>query len=322
MLTAEHIALRKRSVGASDVAAICGVAAPGGRTAWDVWARLTDKLVDPSRADGSGSGNEAIELGNALEDMLVGWAGERLGCEVLRNVIVEGEPDRFSFPTHAQCDGVALAEDDRAPVEAKTAGLAGPFMNAGEWGEEGSGEIPEAYLVQATWQAHILGAHMTHVPAMLGGRGRVLYRVDYNGRLAEMLMERVERFWVKNVKADTPPENVMPSYDTLKSYRRQVGKLIALTAGMADTVAALNRAKETEQQAREDRERAEKALLVQLGDAEGTEDGLVAYTLARRSGYIVPDTEYRVLRVKGLARKRKTGSNAVAVKTEGEGQEL
>ena len=284
-LTAEQLALRQHSIGGSDVSAILGV--NPYRNSYDVWARLTDKIDKQEEA------GEAAITGNLLEPILLDWAEREIGAgPIARNETVIGD---FRFPCHAQLDGRVIATG--RTVEGKTTGLEGPVFGA--WGAPDTDQVPEWVLTQCTHQMRL--AKVTdycHVPAWIGGRGKVMFRVAFSSQLSDLIIDALSDFYEKHVKTDTPPVNVQPSLDLVKRFRRLPGKTVPATdeiQNMAEEVMAI-RAKASEVE--KAKKNAEARLIAALGDAEGTDDGRVTYLLQKRAGYVVQDSEYRVLRAK------------------------
>jgi predicted phage-related endonuclease len=85
-------------------------------------------------------------------------------------------------------------------VEAKTADL----RLAGHWGEAGSDEVPEHYLVQVMWYLMLCGLPMAHLAVLIGGNRFATYYIPRDEALIDLLMERGEEFW-RRVEREDPP---------------------------------------------------------------------------------------------------------------------
>jgi predicted phage-related endonuclease len=95
-----------------------------------------------------------------------------------------------------------VLDDSAAPgLEVKTAGL----RMASRWGETGSDEIPEHYLVQVQAYLELLDAPAWHVAALIGGQERRDYRVVRDRDLGAAIREAGERFWRDHVVPERPP---------------------------------------------------------------------------------------------------------------------
>lgn len=164
MLTQQELDRRRHFITASDVPAILGKSP--WRNAADVyWAKVR------GTADKT---NDAMEAGNMLEPIVLQWADRELGgvlpgdWRVAENGI-----------NAASLDGVTLIGK---PVEAKTSGITGPG-SPHQWGEAGTDDIPDYYLLQVQAQLLVTGQTQAFVPALIGNRGFVMYVVERNDRL-------------------------------------------------------------------------------------------------------------------------------------------
>lgn len=283
MITKKQLENRKNYVGSSDVAAILGLSP--WATTFDVWLSKTSKLDEVKHT------SEAMEDGNLLESVVLRWASKELGAIEKRPAMLEAKYQELPIVSHP--DGIV--KSDGTPVEVKTAGMRGALQ--GNWGEAGTDEIPEQYLVQATVHMICMKSELCHVPAWVGHRGRIMYRVNRNPDLVSLILERVDAFW-KLVKSDTPPEG-WPTYEVARMIRRQEGKRIALPASPVATWRELEaKAKEAKDAA----DQAKAAVLAIMGDAQigESEGGVVTVTRQKRKAYTVPESETTVVRFKEI----------------------
>jgi putative phage-type endonuclease len=272
---------RKTFIGASDVPAIVGLSP--WRTAYDVWAEKTGR-VEPK------TDTPAMWIGRQLESALLDHAEKLLG-KLIRGA-------RFAIqntPIVAWPDAVVAKSTE--PVEAKTTGLLYPATD--DWGEEGTDQIPDYYVVQCLIQLEATGAEVCHVPALVGQRGIKMYRVSANKDVQRMLVDACCEFWDKHVLADVPPHDVYPSLDIASRLRRVAGKVtqIADTLAVDEWLAVKDQIKQLEEREKELRQR----ILGLLGDAEVGQlpDGReITYFEQQRKEYVVPAATFRVLRVK------------------------
>jgi len=273
------------ALGASEVAAALGLSP--WTSPYELWARKTGRLIVQKESD-------ALDAGTRLEPAIIDWAESVIG--------------RIERPVEASIDGTPIVThpdgltDSGCPVEAKTSGITGPLY--GTWGEEWSDEIPEHYLVQCLVQLEATKADVCHVPALLGGRGFVMYRVPSNRDVQQAIVERAVNWFEYHVIGDRPPElTAPPPLNVLKKLRRDPGRTVEIDQELVERwQEAKERAKEAQRQADE----LQAAVIAALGDAEAGElpDGrLVTYYEQFRKGYTVEDTTFRVLRVKKGARK-------------------
>jgi putative phage-type endonuclease len=199
MITEEQRERRRKHIGASDVAAILGFSP--WTTPGDVWLSKVegiDKQLD-----------EAMSLGNDLEPVILNSAERTLQVPLERDVELYTEGELLG----ANLDGRTPAGE---PVEAKTAGILGPNRRYAEWGEEWSADIPKHYYLQIQAQMLVCGAERGFLPAMIGGRGIVMYHVPAHEQLHRVIRERCEAWWTKYVDRKTPP----PEAPTLEIVKR------------------------------------------------------------------------------------------------------
>ena len=256
-ITPKQREARRKHVGASDTAAIMGLSP--WKTSWDIWAEKTGKLDEEDHLT-----SEAADLGNLLEPALINWAEDHLGAKIWRNQLRVHKGGILS----ASHDGLIIAASHG--VEVKTTGLVG--ANTSGWGEEDTDEVPDAVLIQCQHQMIVSDLEMVWVPALIGGRGRVMFRTYRNAELSDRILNTVSEFWENHVVCDVPPADSEPSIETLKQYRRRPGLIVVINP---DVLFEYEAAKEAVKEAEGEKEKAKKAIIEALGDAEGanTRDG-------------------------------------------------
>jgi len=145
------------------------------------------------------------------------------------------------------------------------------------------------------------------VPCLIGRRGFVMYRVERNDRLVEIVKRSDLEFWEKHVLPRVPPENVRPTLEILKHIRREPAKRVRIPE---EVLQSYLDAQKAEREARRLKEHAQARLLAALGDAEAGECtlGTVEYVEVHRRGYVVEPTTYRKLTIR-LNKEAKNGGN-------------
>lgn len=244
---------RRKSLGSSDMAAVMGV--DPYRTAYDVWLDKTGQLQDQEE-------NPAMDAGKRFEDALIDYAREKLG-PIRANV--RRVDKRHHLASNSDGQVVATTE----PVEGKTAGLITPL--GPEWGEPGSDQLPDQYVIQGHVHLACVSAdgrelpEACHVPSFLGGRGFIMFRIAADAELVGMIRDAALKFWTDHVRTGRPPEQSEPSLDVAKRILRIEGERVAVDADIAqDWVNAaidLKHAKACEESARA-------KLLATMADAE------------------------------------------------------
>jgi len=277
-LTQDELERRRHFITATDIAPLCNRSP---------WANAAD--VYCSKVLGQNTiTNAAMQAGTLLEPSVLSWAHEQLGG------IVPGDWRVHENGINAcSLDGMTI---DGEPVEAKTSGIVGPG-NPSQWGAPGTDEIPDYYLLQVHAQLLVTGAKRAWVPALIGGRGFVMYEVRANDRIADGILQISEQFWHSHVLAKEPPDGLLPSIESLKRLKREPGLTVDLPD---DLVAEFQAAKEQEKQAAEIVEVAQQKLLNAIGAAEAGRwsGGLVTYLEQTRKSYQVKESTFRTIRVK------------------------
>lgn len=278
MLTQDEIDRRRRFITATDVPKLFGKS-PWGSSADVYWDKVGGRRF---------TGNAATEAGTILEPAVIAWAHQQLGG------VVSGDWRVHENGINA-CSLDAMTIDGE-PVEAKTTGIVGPGTPH-QWGDEGTDQIPDYYLLQVHAQLMITGARRAWVPALIGGRGFVMYRVEANSALNDAIARASEQFWREHVEQHVPPEGCVPTIETLKGIFRTPGKQTAIADELAEDY-LLKQAAAAE--ACREAEAAKSALIAALADAEiGTySGGKFTFGEQTRKGYTVEEATFRVLRHK------------------------
>ncbi len=254
-LTPEQHAVRRTKVTASELAAVMGL--DPYKTAGDVWAIKTGKVEN----DG---GSDAAEWGHRIEPALLDWAAGKLESSITRNVW------KTSGVLGGTCD--AIVDASGVPLEAKTCGLMNfKALNMAEWGEDGTDEVPDRFLIQVHVQMIVTGAQYAHLAALLAGHGQRLYTIERHPALCEEIERRADAFW-KCVTTDTPPD-AFPSLEVAQRFRRVSGRMVNVRDEIAETYIKAK----AERKKWEDAEEAARAvLLASMRDADGeyVEDAL------------------------------------------------
>lgn len=286
MIQQTKLTERQTRIGASDVASILGISPY--RSAWELWMEKTGQL-EPW------SGNEATKLGTKAESILLDEAEEQLG---------QIDRDVFLWAPNSQLIGATLDGQvvrTRCPVECKTSGLTGGPVQ-GYWGDPGTDEIPEYYLLQVQTQIWCAGADLAHVKAWLGGRGIVDYQVHRSDAIIKAVADQCREWWQRHVVEMAEPERqAAPSLEVVKRIRRQPNKVIQLDDEATTLVEQFEAACEADKTSKALVEDCKARLILLLGDAEGgtLPDGrMLTFMESTRRGYVVDECKFRSVRIK------------------------
>lgn len=190
-LTEEQLKLRKQGIGGSEIAAIVGLNPFSGPL--EVYLAKTE-----GRAF---EGNFHTERGTFLEDGAARWWAHRNGA-TMREVgtiqhpdapIVMCTPDRLAkLPDGSELD-VSVKVPSRRSEE--------------HWGENGTDDVPEQYLVQLQWELFILAKleGITRGVIVAPFDDLAAYPVAADLELQGMLVSAAEKFWMDHVEKRVPP---------------------------------------------------------------------------------------------------------------------
>lgn len=191
-LTKEQLAMRKQGLGGSEIAALVGL--NKWMTPLDVWR----SKCDPTYAV---EVTAPMERGIYLEDGIAKWYAHRTGATLHETGTLVHPSISLVIATP---DRIAKLPDSTVDVSIKSPG---PWTQD-DWGEPGTDEVPDAYLVQVQWELIVLGAHYdirrAHVAAPLGN-DLAIFNVLGDSDLQSHLVEQGQRFWRDYVQTGTPP---------------------------------------------------------------------------------------------------------------------
>lgn len=189
-LSPKQLELRRSGVGGSEVAAVLGLSPYA--TPLDVWR---SKVEGYAREE-----TQAMRRGRLLEPAVVAMYAEETGAYQLAEVgtlrsktrpLMLATPDRIAM----------LPDEQPCLLEAKTAGA----WARGEWGEPGTDQVPESYLLQVLWTLGVTELPRADVAVLIAGDDFRVYRVERDEEMEAELYARVEAWWRAYVETRTPP---------------------------------------------------------------------------------------------------------------------
>jgi len=180
----------KNYIGGTDLASIFGLSPY--RTALDVYL---DKTSDDIGEESS----PAMKWGSLLEDVVAKEYAEVTGYNL------EIEPNVLYHPKYkflgANID--RWADNKKHVLECKTAG----FTKTKEWGEEGTDQVPESYLVQVAYYAAICNVPKVDIAVLIGGQDFRIHTYARNRELEDKLINiACNFFWHNHIEKRIPPK--------------------------------------------------------------------------------------------------------------------
>ena len=219
---------RKNYIGGSDLGAICGL--NPYRTALDVY-------LDKTSDDISEETNAAMRWGNLLEDVVAKAYSEDTGYDV------EIEPNTIYHPEYsflaANID--RWADNKRRILECKTAS----FLKAKEWGDLGTDQIPESYLIQNATYSAVCNVPVVDTAVLIGGQDFRIYTYNRNKELEDKLIKIACNFWHNHIEKRIPPKCVN-TRDTFNLFPQSNHHEIVAESNILEKWEQLKAAKEEE----------------------------------------------------------------------------
>lgn len=176
---------RKKGIGGSDVAAICGLSRYRSPL-----AVYLDKMGEiPPLED-----NPKMKAGRMLESVIADWFGEETGMKVMKQNAI------FQHKIHP----FMLANIDRW-LPGQNAGL--EIKNTGEYSKDDwSGtQAPTEYVLQCNHYMAVTGATRWYIAVLIGGWDFQWRIIERDETLIANLITIEEQFWNGHVTAKQPP---------------------------------------------------------------------------------------------------------------------
>ena len=263
-LTKDQLEMRKTGIGASEVGAVLGL--PSFLSPMDVWRNKMGLSVDVDTED--------LARGRFLEPAIVAW--------------YEHETGRKTLPVgtlrHPRCPHLLATADRLVPTRAAMQTLEVKAVRGDQrfkWGDSGTDQVPEAYLLQVHAQLIVTDSQVGELAALIGGDDFRLYRFERDIELENMIVEGVEAWWQNYVVTKTPPPvDGSQGWTDYLSQMKRLPKSIAATPEIAALVSQLQEAKAELKGAAEVEKTLRNQLLFAIGDAEAV-DGLLTYRMSK-----------------------------------------
>ncbi|OQA54721.1 MAG: YqaJ-like viral recombinase domain protein [Candidatus Omnitrophica bacterium ADurb.Bin277] len=241
----EWLEERRKGIGASDIAAIMGISP--WKTPFQVYQEKRREVKD-------WEGSDATNWGKRMEPTIRQWYSDETGRAVrLPEKILVHPNYNFMF---ASLDGFT---DDGRVVEIKTA------RSSKGWGEVGSNQIPDYYMVQVQHQMAVTGFKVADVPVSIGGSLPVLYVVPEDKELQEMIIESASEFWQRVLDGNPPPPVTYSDAVQRFGKSKASGSIIA-SEDVVSLVATLRTTREEIKSLEAKEEEIKGKLIIVMGD--------------------------------------------------------
>lgn len=231
----EWLRERKNYIGGSEIAAICGLSS-FDKTALDVYlSKVNPAIVELTKDDPN---YEAAYWGTKQEKIIA----ERYAEE--RNVIIQTQPTLIRHPKHPfiACNIDRWVSNREYILECKTA----HFYKMKKWGDLGTDQIPESYLVQVAYYAAICDVPKVDIAVLIGGQDFRIYTYNRDKNLEEKLIKIGVNFWHNHIEKRIPPRCVS-TRDTFNLFPQSNNKEITAKEEILAKLGELKMAKLAEE---------------------------------------------------------------------------
>ncbi|MCK5602613.1 YqaJ viral recombinase family protein [Candidatus Pacearchaeota archaeon] len=240
----QWLAERKLGIGGSDAPAVLGLSK--WRTPLEVYQEKTGEI------DTSGVDSPAMYWGRTLEPVVRQRYSDEEGVTVIVPDAIVSEKYPFM---RANIDGYT---NDGRLIEIKTA----RFPDG--WGEPGTDEIPQMYLIQVQHCMIVTGLQVADVPVLISGQDYRKYIVEEDRELQQMIIDIEADFWNNHVLTNIPPEPVSLA-EVQRRYVQSQDSIILANSEVRDAVAELNSVKRDKKQLEIDEERLKTIIMKFMG---------------------------------------------------------
>lgn len=289
------LSARDVSIGASESAALFGLAPDGRESEYSLWAKKAG-LIEPDKIDA-----EWIHWGQALEPLIADRYAERTGN------ILWTPPTPWCVAVHHRLPFLTATIDrwiveapgrtDRGDLEIKNVGA----FNA-DWRDGGNTEVPLYVQAQVQHQLAVTGFGWAVVAALIGGNKLETFEIERNDEFISELEAKAEEFWGKVQRKEAPP--VDGAAATTRALKRlhpdDSGATVDLDGEIAKWVAKRASAKDVEKAAKAEIDEAENHIKAAIGAATfgRLPDGItISLKTQERAGYVVDACKFRTLRI-------------------------
>ena len=258
---------RINGIGGSEAAAVLGLSK--WKTPYQVWL---DKTGQSGEREASGP----MEWGLLLEPVI----RQKYSNVTGRTVRLPGhlQSERYPFML---CTLDGITDDGPRGVEIKTA------RSSADWGEEGTDEIPQAYVIQTQHNMEVADLEVCDVPVLFAGSDFRIYEVHRDRELQALMIEQEAEFWAM-VEANTPPPPITYA-DAIRRFATSQAQTVTATPEVLAAVEVLRTLKVSGKDAEEAEKEAKFAVLLALGEADTLVDAegnvLLTYKQARGSDH-------------------------------------
>ena len=180
MLTQQQIEERQNGIFSTDAPAALGFSRYSSPA--DVFMRKTGQMAAPDL-----SANEAVQMGNFMEPVIARLYEERQGIALMQLPITMWHPTHTFMGSHFDYK----QKNANKLVEIKNFSA----TRRGEFGENGSDEVPMDVLIQCIHEATVFGTDAIDLAVLFGGQQFCVFGLTIDTLAKDRLIELEEEFW-------------------------------------------------------------------------------------------------------------------------------
>lgn len=186
---------RTGGMGSTDVAEILGLSPYEGAGPWHVWRQKAGVETDNPTAE--------MRWGHEIEAMLVDWWGRTQGVGVhhFKGDRIKSKREPWLWASPDACEARMTNGLIDKFLECKNVGS----WMAHRWITSDPDGIPDDVRIQVTIGMFCCEVDRWTVIAAIGGLPPVVYRIEYDQRLAKLAIERAREFWERFQRGEHPP---------------------------------------------------------------------------------------------------------------------
>lgn len=245
------LAERRTGIGGSDAPAVLGVS----RFDTPLGVYLDKRGERPPKPDTS-----AMAWGRRLEPLIRDAYADATGRTVRVPTTILRHPHHPYMI--GSIDGVT---DDARLLEIKTA------RTSEDWGEAGTDQVPDAYLVQVQHYLAVTGLRLADVAVLIGGSDFRLYEVPADPELQATLEQIEAAFWGR-VQRGEPPDPVTYE-DATTRWRISTARMVQADPATRAALEQLRAANAAIKQFEAEADRLKTIVCAALGEADTLADG-------------------------------------------------
>ena len=265
---------RLTGLGGSDIGAILGL--NPWRTPYQVFLEKTGQ-AEPF------TGNLQTRFGSYAEEFVAREYCEQTGRQVQRfNPMLRhptapliGHVDRLVVPEGAKRASHRQEIRTDLGLEAKTASAFATGRGT-EWGESGTDQIPESYLVQIAAYQALTGCPKWDLAVLFGNTEFRIYHLQRDLELEAMILDEASRFWTDHVLARNPPTPSSEAEARQRWPRHSEGRVLEADDEMVMLLNKLAYCKRRGKEVADEEQALKDRLLPLLADADSVRRGEIS----------------------------------------------